>query len=117
MKRVSVRKKIKDVWWRPYMVEGARFSENDIPFCPTTATSVPSQLLTYKEALTLYRKELRKGDGEFKSSATACFYENEDEFDSLKGIWFRSCQAYKVLKRFAGIITPDFQLIRISRVR
>ena len=34
---MNIRKGIKDVWWRPYMVLGAKFSENDIPSCPTTA--------------------------------------------------------------------------------
>ena len=42
------RKGIKDVWWRPYMVTGAKFSVNEIPFCPTTATALPTMIITYK---------------------------------------------------------------------
>ena len=91
MKLNMIRKGIKDVWWRPYMVSGASFSANDIPFCPTTATEMPALILTYKEA-----KE--------------CFYEDDWNFDSVLGIWFRSSHAYKVLSHFAGIITPDFSL-------
>ena len=101
-------KGIKDVWWRAYMVSGAKFSANDIPFCPTTATEVPTMILTYKEALEMYRKEMRKGNKEIMSLAFVCFYEDDSDFDSFKGIWFRSSHAYKVLNHFAGIITPDF---------
>lgn len=105
---INIRKGIKDVWWRPYMVQGAKFSANDIPFCPTTATEAPLLILTYKEALEMYRKEIHKGDKDFQSLAYVCFYEDDADFDSVKGIWFRSRHAYKVLSHFAGIITPDF---------
>lgn len=108
MKLNMIRKGIKDVWWRPYMVKSAVFSENDIPFCPTTATRNPEAIITYKEAKELYRKELRRGNKRFKHNAFVCFYEDDHKFDSIFGIWFRSNQAYKILKHFAGIITPDF---------
>ena len=57
-----VRKGIKDVWWRPYMVAGAKFSKNDIPFCPTTAKTLPAMIITYKEAKEIYARELRRGN-------------------------------------------------------
>ncbi len=103
-----VRKGLKDLWWRAYMVSGAKFTAHDIPCCPTTAVEMPSLLLTYKEALEVYRKEKRKGNKEFSNPAFVCFYEDDKDFDSFKGIWFRSKHAYDVLKHFAGIITPDF---------
>lgn len=90
------------------MVSGAVFSTNDIPFCPTTAVEIPTDLLTYKEAKELYRRELRKGNKDFHSSSFVCFYADDGDFDSIKGIWFRSSQAYKILTHFEGIITPDF---------
>ena len=105
-----IRKGIKDVWWRPYMVSGARFSANDIPFCPTTSAELPKRIITYKEAKEEYRKQLRKGNKDFFNDAFVCFYEDDHEFDSIFGIWFRSKQAYKILSHFAGIITPDFSL-------
>lgn len=92
------------------MVLGAKFSENDIPSCPTTATEMPALILTYKEAKELYRKEMRKHNKDFMSLAYVCFYADDGDFDSFKGIWFRSSHAYKVLSHFAGIITPDFSL-------
>lgn len=110
MKLYIIRKSIKDVWWRSYMVSGAEFSANDIPFCPTTATGMPVHIITYKEAGELYRKELRRHNKNFISPAYVCFYEDDGDFDSFKGIWFRSSHAYKILSHFAGIITPDFSL-------
>ena len=105
-----IRKGIKDVWWRPYMVSGARFSANDIPFCPTTSAELPKRIITYKEAKEEYRKQLRRGNKDFFNDAFVCFYEDDHEFDSIFGIWFRSKQAHKILSHFAGIITPDFSL-------
>lgn len=90
------------------MVTGAKFSANDIPFCPTTATKMPVLILTYKEALEFYRKEMRRHNKDFISLAYVCFYEDDSEFDSFRGIWFRSKHAYDVLSHFSGIITPDF---------
>lgn len=103
-----VRKGIKDIWWRSYMVDGAEFSPHDIPLCPTTAAGIPMYLLTYKEAREYYRKQLRKGNKTFQCAAYVCFYEDDKDFDSSKGIWFRSAQAHRILQHFAGIITPDF---------
>lgn len=103
-----IRKGIKDVWWRPYMVEGAEFSKNDEPFCPTTSDILPAALVTYREAKEIYRRELRRKNINFNYPAFVCFYEDDHEFDSIFGIWFRSGQAYKILRHFSGIITPDF---------
>lgn len=64
-----VRKGIKDVWWRPYMVAGAKFSKNDIPFCPTTAKTLPAMIITYKEAKEIYARELRRGNKWFNGFA------------------------------------------------
>ncbi len=51
-----------------------------------------------------------KHNKDFMSLAYVCFYADDGDFDSFKGIWFRSNHAYKVLNHFAGIITPDFSL-------
>lgn len=103
-----IRKGIKDVWWKPYMVEGAKFSENDIPYCPTTASDIPITIITYKEAKEIYKSEIKKHNKFFIHMAFVCFYEDDFEFDSITGIWFCSSRAYKILKHFSGIITPDF---------
>lgn len=53
-------------------------------------------------------EEQRKGNKAFVRDVFVCFYEDDYKFDSTCGIWFRNKQAYKILKHFAGIITPDF---------
>ena len=47
----NLRKGCKDIW-NSYMAVGADFSRsnNDIPFCPTTATKIPSEVVTWEEA-------------------------------------------------------------------
>ena len=106
----SIRKGIKDVWWRPYMVSGADFSRSgyDIPYCPTTAVCIPCMIITYDEAKRIYRQQLRNGHKDFLHMAYVCFYEDDHEFDSKNGIWFNTSCAYRILCHFAGIITPDF---------
>lgn len=105
-----IRKGIKDVWWRPYMVSGADFScsKYDIPYCPTTTDCVPCMIITYDEAKRIYRQQLRNGHKEFLHMAFVCFYEDDHEFDSKNGIWFNTNYAYKILSHFSGIVTPDF---------
>lgn len=95
-------------WWRPDMVDGAEFSENDIPMCPTTAKDLPTMIVTYKEAKEIYRRRLRNGREIFRHFAYVCFYEDDYDFDSSKGIWFPGDQDCKILKCFQGVITPDF---------
>lgn len=107
-KLTKIRKGIQDVWWRPFMVEGATFTEYDIPMCPTTAKALPAMVNTYSEAKEIYRKELRRHNKGFLHMAYVCFYEDDSKFDSIFGIWFRSAHAYKILSHFSGIITPDF---------
>lgn len=104
----NIRKGIKNIWWNPFMVDMAEFSKNDIPFCPTTSEDIPLMIITYKEAKEIYHKEMRKGNKLFLHFAYVCFYEDDAEFDSIFGIWFRSSHAYKILSHFSGIITPDF---------
>ena len=104
----EIRNGLKDVWWRPYMVKGAIFVEYDIPFCPTTAKDIPGQIITYSEAKIIYKRECRKKNYDFQYNAYVCFFEDDSKFDSIYGIWFRSGYAYKILKHFSGIITPDF---------
>lgn len=106
--RIRTRAGVKDTCWNAYMVKGARFTENDIPFCPTTADMIPERILTYKEAREHYNKELKSGHKDFQDNSFVCFYEDDYEFDSSYGIWLRSKIAYRILDHFAGIITPDF---------
>ena len=102
------RKGIKDTGQNAFMVRGAEFSVNDIPFCPTTADAVPSEIVVYSEAVEIYNREKKKNNT-FAHPAYVCFYEDDHKFDSrTSGVWNRPDIAHGVLKHFAGIITPDF---------
>lgn len=95
--------------WNAYMVKKAKFTDNDIPFCPTTATKVPKYIVTYEEAKALYKNNIRKKNYEFYVKDTyVCFYIDDTKFDSIYGIWTRPDMAIKILVHFEGVITPDF---------
>lgn len=90
------------------MVDGADFTENDIPVCPTTALAMPSKIITYSEARTIHNKRIKE-DKNYFFNAFVCFYEHDQNFDGVRsGIWYYPKKAYKILKHFKGIITPDF---------
>ena len=93
--------------WNAFMCNGADFSKNDIPFCPTTAEIVPKDIKTWEEAKQIYKREVAK-DKDFYCNAFICFYIDDYKFDGERGIWTRYNFALKVIKHFAGVITPDF---------
>lgn len=64
----QTRKGCQDIW-NAFMVTGARFTDHDIPFCPTTATEVPKDIVTWTEAKTIYKKALRQKDPGFSHPA------------------------------------------------
>ena len=61
----------KDVW-NAFMLDGANYSDNDIPFCPTTATDLPKGIITWEEAKAIYKKHRIKGDLSFQHPAYGC---------------------------------------------
>ena len=97
----------KDVW-NAFMLDGANYSDNDIPFCPTTATDLPKGIITWEEAKAIYKKHRIKGDLSFQHPAYVCWYIDDYKFDGPRGIWHDCNFALKVLRHFAGAITPDF---------
>ena len=103
---VTIRRNSKDIW-NAFMVKGATFSKNDIPICPTTAKEVPKEVVSYRTAKSIYRKETRR-DSCFKSRAYVHFYIDDHVFDGRDGIWSNPRKAYSILKHFEGIIVPDF---------
>lgn len=107
VKNNKPRKGCKDLW-NAFMVNGADFTENDIPICPTTALVTPSKIITYSEAKTNHSKKIRE-DKDYFFDSFVCFYEDDQNFDGLhSGIWYYPRKSYNILKHFKGIITPDF---------
>lgn len=104
----AVRSGIVDIW-NAFMLEGASYAEHDIPICPTTARSYPSRLVSWPEAKRLHKKALRRGDKEYKINAYVHFYVDDAKFDGIKSsIWLFPWKAEKIIRHFAGMITPDF---------
>lgn len=93
--------------WNAFMLEGASFSENDIPICNST-TVIPTELIAYDDAKTIYNKRI-KSEPDFKDNRYVHFYIDDQKFDGKKNsIWTFPSEAFNILKHFAGIITPDF---------
>ena len=92
------------------MCDGADFSQsrNDIPYCPTTATELPAAIIPWDVAKRLYKKARRHREKQFFYNAFVCFYIDDYKFDGPFGIWHRSAFTLRVLRCFAGAITPDF---------
>ena len=103
----NVRNGCKDIW-NAFMCEGASYSKNDIPFCPTTADSIPTRIIPWNDAKHLHKNAVARKDIDFFCDAFVCFYIDDYKFDGPRGIWHDSAFALKVLKHFAGAITPDF---------
>lgn len=103
----ETRKGCKDIW-NAFMCEGAFFTQNDIPHCPTTAIKVPKAVITWDEAKAIYKKHRIKGETDFYDDSFVCWYIDDYKFDGPRGIWHDYGFTLKVLSHFAGIITPDF---------
>jgi len=93
--------------WNAFMAEGALYDDFDIPFCPTTADKIPDEMITWDEAKAIYKKKLKE-DAKFFYNAFVCFYIDDYKFDGAKGTWHDSDKALKIIRHFAGVITPDF---------
>jgi len=98
---------LEDVW-NAFMCKGARYSHNDIPYCPTILSKLPQQIIHWEEAKTLHNRMIRK-DENYSSDSFVCFYIDDQKFDGPRNsIWTYPERALNVLKHFRGIITPDF---------
>ena len=94
--------------WNAFMCEGAEWTQNDIPLCPTKLSKMPLRIITWVEAKAIYKKRVRKNPS-FKDDSFVCFYIDDQKFDgSREGIWSKPFRALKILSHFKGIITPDF---------
>ncbi|MBR4948776.1 MAG: DUF4417 domain-containing protein [Clostridiales bacterium] len=104
---LSVRSGCKDIW-NAFMAEGVKFCKHDIPFCPTTATTIPADIITWEEAKSIHKKIIAMKDYDYRYDAFVCFYMDDYKFDGPKGVWLNPEHALEVLKHFAGAITVDF---------
>lgn len=101
-------KNYKDMW-NAFMVNNASFDVgSDMPICIST-NIVPESYITYDEALSIYKKEMLKKNLNFHINSFIVFYIDDQKFDGKRtSIWTYPNRALKVIRHFAGIITPDF---------
>lgn len=85
----------KDVF-HAFMVENADFDgDYEIP-CVKTAPMIPSRLIPFSKAIS-----------EKDYSGFVVFYEQDERFEAL---WNHPNRYLQILKRFDGVITPDYSL-------
>lgn len=102
----KVRKGCKDIW-NAWMVNGAKFIKG-MPVSKST-DELPKELISYEEAMVIYRDNLKKGKRNFKIHAYIHFYIDDYKFDGPNsGVWSKPKQFLRVLSHFDGCIIPDF---------
>ena len=93
----STRSGCKDVF-RAFLVKNATYSgEQEIP-CLKKATAIPNSMILFSKAISSH-----------SFSSWICFYEDDANFERL---WNNPQKYLPILKRFAGVISPDFSLYR-----
>ena len=97
----------KDIW-NAFMVDGAKFGKHDIPFCPATATHIPKRQVTWEEAKQIHKKHIARKEYDYYEDAFVNWNLDDYKFDGTHGIWHDYKFVLKVLRHFAGAITPDF---------
>ena len=91
-----------------FMVEDASFSTHDIPFCPTTATKIPNQLIGYDEAKTIHKKMIQSKNLDYHINAFIHFYIDDSKFDGKRtSFWLYPEKVIEITSHFDGIIVPD----------
>ena len=105
---LGMRRGIVDMW-NAFMLKDAIFSENDMPLCPTTATTPPKSLISWREAKTIHKREMRRGCKNYHVDAFVHFYLDDQHFDGIRSsIWLFPKKAIDILYHFEGLIAPDF---------
>lgn len=96
MKQIK-RKGCRDVF-NAFMVEGATFEgKYDFPVSSTIKEEIPTKLIAY---------DLTKSSTDYDSYVH--FYIDDYKFDGKRGIWTYPEKTLERLKKFKGVITPDF---------
>lgn len=104
----QTRKGCKDIW-NAFMVKDASFDiESDMPIC-ISSNIIPNSFILYDDAKTIYKKEIKNHNHNFFINSFIVFYLDDYKFDGKRtSIWSYPNNALKVIRHFAGIVTPDF---------
>ena len=89
------KRKIKDVF-HAYLVENANYAGKDEIPCIVTSNLIPKKIISFSKAIS--RKDY---------DCWIHFYEHDSEFERL---WRNPTVYLPIIKRFKGIISPDYSL-------
>ncbi len=86
--------------FRSYLVENAEYAgQAELPIIKTS-DELPQKLVPFSKAVTRGRKDF---------DSWICFYEHDDRFERL---WKDPKRYLPIIKKFKGVISPDFSLYR-----
>ncbi len=103
----KVRSGCKDIW-NAFMAKDAVFGPHDIPLCPTTAQDIPVRQITWEQAKLIHTQHISRKEYDYYEDAFINWYIDDYKFDGVRGIWHDNSFVLRVLRHFAGAITPDF---------
>ncbi len=105
MKSIPYRQNYKDIW-NLGMIKDAELFDG-IPKSKST-DQIPVDLISYKDALTIHKKQIRNNNKKYHINAFIHFYIDDCYFDGPEGIWNYPKKFISILKHFDGCIAPDF---------
>ena len=103
----QIRPGCKDIW-NAFMSSRAKFGKHDIPLCPTTATTIPKNQVTWEDAKRIHKIHISRKEYDYREDSFVNWYIDDYKFDGPRGIWHDYDFVIKVLRHFEGAITPDF---------
>lgn len=97
--------------WNSGLYEGAIWTELDNPQTSTTAKKAPNSVISWPEALSLHRRNVRTGNGDYHIDAFIHCYIDDRKFDGSRGgIWKNWKRFFGIARHFGGVLGVDFSV-------
>lgn len=92
--------------WNSFMYKDASLINGMC--CTKSSNIVPKTLISFEEAVILYRKNIKNKNFDFKEDSYIHFYIDDQKFDENNNIWKSPYWFLEIVKHFAGCILPDY---------
>lgn len=111
------RKGIRDIWNAFMVKECSKWNEGDIPQCPTARVEIPTDLITWVEAVRIHNK-MKKQNANYKYDAYICFFCDDWLFDGPRGIWndYNNGNFLILIINLSKLIIMVLQVIRLNMI-
>lgn len=97
--------------WNSGLYEGAIWTELDNPQTSTTAKKAPNSVISWPEALSLHRRNVRAGNGDYHIDAFIHCYIDDRKYDGSRGgIWKNWKRFFGIARHFGGVLGVDFSV-------